>query len=63
MAKMKNIVIKPTNNPALQWHFGIITEPPSDRAEKEYLAQYLPKHYHLEGDVLVRILFLSHNPH
>ena len=60
MAKLKSLVIEPTDNPALQWHFGIVTEPPLDRAGKEYLAQYLPKRYHLEGDVLVRIMFLSH---
>lgn len=54
MAKKKNLVTDPATNAALQWHFGIVTEPPSDRAGKEYLAQHLPKRYQLEGDNLVR---------
>ena len=54
MAKKKNIVIESATSAALQWHFGIVTEPPSDRVGKEYLAQHLPKHYQLEGDTLVR---------
>ena len=54
MAKLKNLVIEPAKIAALQWHFGIVTEPPSDRAGKEYLARHLPKRYQLEGDILVR---------
>lgn len=54
MAKKKDIVIESATSAALQWHFGIVTEPPSDRVGKEYLAQHLPKHYQLEGDNLVR---------
>lgn len=46
---------KSATNAALQWHFGMVTEPPSDRVGKEYLAQHLPKRYHLEGDTLVRL--------
>ena len=53
MVKLKNLVIEPAKNAALQWHFGIVTEPPSDRIGKEYLAQHLPKRYKLEGDILV----------
>lgn len=53
MAKKKNIVESATSA-ALQWHFGIVTEPPSDRVGKEYLARHLPKHYQLKGDTLVR---------
>lgn len=54
MAKKKNLVTQPATNAALQWHFGMVTEPPSDRVGKEYLAQHLPKKYQLEGDILVR---------
>lgn len=60
MAKKKNPVIESTTSAALQWHFSIVTEPPSDRVGKEYLAQHLPKHYQLEGDTLVHFLLLKH---
>ena len=30
MAKKKDIVIESATSAALQWHFGIVTEPPSD---------------------------------
>lgn len=53
MANKKNIVIEPAASAALQWHFGIVTEPPSDRVGKAYLAQHLPGRYHLRGDTLV----------
>ena len=54
MAKKEKHVIEAATSAALQWHFGIVTEPPSDRVGKEYLAQFLPKRYRLEGDTLVR---------
>ena len=53
MPKEKKIVIDPAASAALQWHFGIVTEPPSDRIGKEYLAQHFPKRYQLEDDTLV----------
>ena len=53
MTNPKNIVIEPAASAALQWHFGIVTEPPSDRVGKEYLAQHLSARYHLEGNTLV----------
>ncbi|KAL9028993.1 MAG: hypothetical protein Q9196_002714 [Gyalolechia fulgens] len=53
MAKKKNHIIEPATSAALQWHFGIVTEPPSDRIGKEYLAQHLPKQYQLEGNTLI----------
>lgn len=40
-------------NAALQWHFGLVTEPPSDHIGREYLAQVLPKSYRLEDGILV----------
>ena len=52
MAKNQNLVTKATDA-ALQWHFGVITEPPSSHAGKEYLTRHLPKQYQLEGDTLV----------
>lgn len=52
--KNKNPAIQSATSAALEWHFGIVTEPPSDRVGKEYLAQHLPKRYQLEGDTLVR---------
>ncbi|KAL8992992.1 MAG: hypothetical protein Q9188_007448 [Gyalolechia gomerana] len=51
--KKKNVAIESATSAALQWHFGIVTEPPSDRVGKEYLAQHLPKRYQLEGDTLI----------
>lgn len=54
MAKKRDLVTESATSAALQWHFGIVTEPPSDRVGKEYLAQYLPKRFQLEGDTLVR---------
>ena len=54
MAKKTNLFTDPATNAALQWHFGIVTEPPSDLVGKEYLAQHIPKKYQLEGDTLVR---------
>lgn len=39
---------------ALQWHLGIVAEPPTDRAGKEFLAQYASRKYQLQGDTLVR---------
>ena len=54
MAKKKNLATEPATNAALQWHCGVVTEPPSDRVGKEYLVQHLPKKYQLEGDILVR---------
>lgn len=54
MGKKKDGATDPATNAALQWHIGIVTEPPSDRVGKEYLAQHLPKRYQLEGDSLVR---------
>ena len=56
MGKKTKLVTDPATNAALQWHFGIVTEPPSDRVGKEYLAQHLPKKYQLEGDILVRYI-------
>jgi len=56
MAKKKNLVTESATSAALQWHFGIVTEPPSDQAGKEYLAQHLPKRYQLEGVTLVRYI-------
>ncbi|KAL8839299.1 MAG: hypothetical protein Q9176_004479 [Flavoplaca citrina] len=53
MANQKNIVIEPAASAALQWHFGIVTEPPSDRVGKKYLAKHLSKRYHLKGDTLI----------
>ena len=50
MAKKKN----PATDAALQWHCGIVAEPPSDRVGKEYLVQHFSKKYLLEGDILVR---------
>ena len=50
MAKKKNSA----TDAALQWHCGIVTEPPSDRVGKEYLVQHFSKKYRLEGDILVR---------
>lgn len=44
---------KKATNAALQWYCGIVTEPPSDRVGKEYLAQHLPKIFQLDGDNLV----------
>ena len=44
---------------ALRWHFGLVTEPPSDRGGKEYLVLHLPKVYQLEGDTLVRYFAAS----
>lgn len=41
---------------ALQWYCGMVTEPPSDRGGKVFLAQHLPKVFQLEGDILVRYL-------
>ena len=38
MAKKNDIVINSSTSAALQWHFGIVTELPSDRVGKEYLA-------------------------
>lgn len=54
MAKKKATVLEPATSAALQWHFGIVTEPPSDHAGKQYLAQHMPKAYQLHGDTLVR---------
>ena len=51
--KKKNFVTNSGPNAALQWHFGMVTEPPSDRVGKEHLAQHLSKIYRLEGDTLV----------
>lgn len=56
MAKKKDLVTEPATDAALQWYFGIVSEPPSDRVGKEYLARYLPKRYRLENDTLVRYL-------
>lgn len=56
MAMKKSLVTDPITNAALQWHFGVVTEPPSDRVGKEYLVQHLPKRYRLDGDILVRYL-------
>ena len=39
---------------ALQWHFGLVTEPPTDRVGKEFLAQYATSKYQCKGDALVR---------
>lgn len=38
---------------ALEWHFGLVMNPPSDRVGKEYLVRHIPKRYKLEGDSLV----------
>ena len=54
MDKKKKLATDPATNAALQWHYGVITEPPLDRVGKEYLVQHLPKKYRLEGDILVR---------
>lgn len=54
MVKKKATLFEPATSAALQWHFGLVTEPPSDLVGKEYLAQHLPKRYQLEGDTLVR---------
>ena len=53
MPKGTKIVIDPATSAALQWHFGVVTEPPSDCIGKEYLAQHFPKRYQLEDDTLV----------
>ena len=54
MAKKKNRATESVTSAALQWHFGLVTEPPSDRVGKEYLVRHLSKHYYLEDDTLVR---------
>ncbi|MCJ1308418.1 hypothetical protein MMC25_002071 [Agyrium rufum] len=53
MAKKKGFATVPATNAALQWHYGIVSEPPLDRVGMEYLAQHLPKRYKLEEDVLI----------
>ena len=59
MTKKKDHLIGFVAGVALQWHFGLIADPPADHSGKEYLAQYLPKHYRLEGDKLVRSFALE----
>lgn len=41
---------------ALRWHYGLVTEPPTNRSAKEYLALNLQKFYLLEEGILVHYL-------